>query len=93
MAYIFTAGDHLHDSRATQHYMLALYDHNSKSSNVHGEVFHSHWFHSDNAGQHFKNKHSIRFLLSTHCTRAGIQSGHSDAQDMVRAHGMALKQS
>ena len=42
VAYIFATGDRLHDSRATQHYMLALYDYYSKSSNVHGEVFHSH---------------------------------------------------
>ena len=64
VANVFATGDRLHDSSATQHYMLLQMDWflEQKRLGIIDETFKSHHIHSDNAGQHFKNTYSARFL-------------------------------
>jgi hypothetical protein len=64
IAHVFATGDRLHDSSATQHFMTLQMDWFVKQKHLGtmNETFSKHHIHSDNAGQHFKNKYSARFL-------------------------------
>lgn len=68
VANVFATGDCLHDSSATQHFMILQMDWflEQKRLGIINETFTSHHIHSDNAGQHFKNKYSARFLTLYH---------------------------